>query len=140
MRRLLIGLGHPFRSDDAAGIEVARRVRSLPAHERMTASYELMDLWEGADDVIVVDATHSGASAGTVRYYDPLRDPLPRKTFASSHGIGLAETIAMAEELGRLPSRVLVCGIEAGNLSAGTSMSPAVEKAVARVVRDIDHA
>lgn len=140
MTRLVIGLGSPFRSDDAAGLEVARRVRSIPAHQRMTSSYELMDLWEGVDDVIIVDATHSDVPAGTVRYFDVLRDSLPGQTFASTHAIGIAETIAMARELGRLPERMVVCGIEAGNLSTGVTMSKAVEEAVIRVAKEIDRA
>ncbi len=44
MKRLVIGLGNPYRRDDAAGLEVARRVRTVEAHQRMTSSYELIDL------------------------------------------------------------------------------------------------
>lgn len=140
MKRLVIGLGNPYRRDDAAGLEVARRVRTVEAHERMTSSYELIDLWEGADDVIIVDATRSGAPAGTVRHFHPLKEPLPNRAFSSTHAIGIAETIEMARQLNRLPAQIVVYGIETRDITAGTTMSPVVEEAVMRVAKEIDDA
>jgi hydrogenase maturation protease len=140
MKRLLIGLGNPFRSDDAAGLEVARRVRTVETHQRMTGSYELIDMWEDADEVIIVDATRSGVPAGTVRQFHPLLEPLPNRTFASTHAIGVAETIEMARRLERLPTQMVVYGIEARDVTAGTTMSPPVEEAVMRTAKGIDDA
>ena len=140
MKRILIGLGNPFRGDDGAGLEVASRVRSVESHPCLLGSYELMDLWEGADEVIVVDAMVSDAAAGTVRRFDPHREALPSKTFASTHAIGIAETIEMAKLLGTLPDRMTVYGIEASDVTPGTELSPTVEEAVARVTAEIDDA
>ncbi|MDH3471668.1 MAG: hydrogenase maturation protease [Acidimicrobiia bacterium] len=140
MKRILIGLGNPFRGDDGAGLEVASRVRSVETHVCLLGSYELMDLWEGADEVIVVDAMVSSAPPGTVRLFDPHREALPSRTFSSTHAIGVAETIEMAKLLGRLPQRMAVYGIEAADVTAGTYLSPVVEEAVARVTAEIDDA
>ena len=140
MRRLVIGVGNPFRCDDAAGLAVANRLRRVPAHQSTLGGFELMDLWEDANEVVIVDAMHSGASPGTVATYDAVEESLPTGLFASSHAIGVVETIELARSLGRLPQRLVVYGIEADRLENGTDLSPAVSAAVARVVEEIDHA
>jgi len=140
MKRLVIGLGNPFRGDDAAGLEVAGRVRSSPAIQNMTGSYELIDLWSGSDEVIIVDATHSNSPAGTIHRFDPRRRPLPAGTFASTHAIGVAETIELARRLDRLPDQLSVYGIEAGSFARGTDISPAVAHAIELVAEEIDDA
>lgn len=140
MSKIVIGVGNPFRCDDAAGLEVARRLSKVTAFESSLGGFELMDLWQGADDVIIVDAIHSGAPPGTVKLYNPLDEPLPAATFASSHAIGVAETIEMGRRLGRLPRRLRVYGIEAELLTSGTTISPAVATAIDQVVGEIDDA
>ena len=124
MARIVIGVGNPFRSDDAAGLEVARRLQNVTAHESSLGGFELMDLWQGADEVVIVDAMHSQSPPGTIRRYDALEDPLPAKTFASSHAIGVAETIEMARRLGRLPAQLYVYGIEATRRSRSCGPTP----------------
>ncbi len=138
MTRLVIGLGSPFRGDDAAGLAVAGRVAG--ASRRLTGGYELMALWEGADEVVVVDAMRSGAPAGSVRRFDPHREPLPAATFVSSHAVGLAETVELARALGRLPARMVVYGIEAGHLRPGDGLSQEVAAAAVRVAAEIQGA
>jgi hydrogenase maturation protease len=140
MSRVVIGVGNPFRCDDAAGLEVARRLRSVPAHESSLGGFELMDLWQQADEVIIVDAIHSGAPAGTIRRFDPLEQPLPSGAFASSHTIGVVETIEMARQLGRLPASMAVYGIEAESVETGTTISPPVAAAIEQVAAEIDGA
>jgi hydrogenase maturation protease len=140
MKRLVIGLGHPFRGDDAAGLEVADRVRTAESRKNMTGSFELMDLWAEADDVIIVDATRSNSPAGTIHRFNPVVDSLPRGTFASTHAIGVAETIELARRLDRLPKRLVIFGIEAGSFANGTELSPAVAEAIEKVTREIDDA
>lgn len=137
----MIGVGNPTRGDDAAGLEVARRVRNVEAHQEVNGSYELMDVWEGADEVIVVDAARSGAPPGTVHRFDAHDEPLPSGILATStHSVGVMEAIEMARSLGRLPERVVVYGIEASNLTLGAGLSPRVEEAVNELVMEIDRA
>jgi hydrogenase maturation protease len=101
----------------------------------------MMELWDGADEVIVVDAARSGAPPGTIHRIDPTSQPLPEGVLATStHSVGVASTIEMARALGRLPDRVTVYGIEVSDLTRGVGLSPAVETAVDLVVAEIDHA
>jgi hydrogenase maturation protease len=139
MSRVVVGVGHPARGDDAAGLEVARLVR---AGGVMAASpIELLTAWEGADEAIVVDAARSGAVPGTVHRFDATAGPLPTGLLAAStHAIGLAEVVELARVLGRLPKRLVVFGIEVADVAPGQPLSPSVAHAVQRIVEEIDRA
>jgi len=137
IRRLVVGVGNDLRGDDAAGLEVARRVRlAAPAGvEVVEASGDgaaLMDVWQRAALTIVVDACLSGAEPGTVRRFEAAEAPLPA-LFASrsTHAFGLAEAVEMARALGRLPDRLVVFAIEGRDFTAGAPLTPAVARAVA---------
>jgi len=141
MRRLLIGVGNPTRGDDAAGLEVARRVASIETHQAVNGSYELIEVWEGVEDVIVVDAARSGAPPGTVHRFEAASESLPNGVLkTSTHSVGVIETIEMARSLGRLPERLVVYGIEVSNLTPGAGLSDEVEDAVSQLVTEIDRA
>jgi hydrogenase maturation protease len=141
MRRLVIGIGNPDRGDDAAGLEVARRLRSTESSQLVNGSFDLMDIWAEADEVIVVDAARSGAPAGTIHSIMADKEPVPVGLLGTStHSVGVAETVELARSLGRLPSRLLIYGIEAAEVGLGEGLSAEVERAVEQLVRLIDDA
>jgi hydrogenase maturation protease len=136
---IVIGVGNAWRRDDAAGLAVARLLRgTVPAGvevlEQEGEPAALLDAWDGAGAVWLVDAVSSGAEAGTVHRLDASEDALPATLFrASSHLLGLADAVELARALGRLPARVVVFGIEGGRFEAGEGLTPAVAAAVERV-------
>ena len=142
-RTVVIGVGNPMRGDDAAGILVAEQLRPrVPEGVEVVSCDEepsrLMEAWEGAESVLLVDTVSSGALPGTLHRYDAGEEAVPARTFRSStHAIGIADTIELARALGRLPRRVRVHGIEAGRFATGAELTPDVEAAVAFLVRDI---
>jgi hydrogenase maturation protease len=141
MRRLVIGVGNPGRGDDGAGPEVARKVRTAEAIRHHSGSYELIDLWEDADEVVVVDAARSGAPAGTIHRIEANHDALPGGLLATStHSVGVAETVELARSLGRLPPRLLIYGIEVSDVTVGARLSPEVVRAIDDLVEVIDGA
>jgi hydrogenase maturation protease len=133
---IVIGLGNPFRGDDAAGLAVARALGDDPrviAHEG--EPIDLLDRWEGAEEVIVVDAARSGAAPGSVHRLDGLEAPAGAQ--GSTHALGLGETIALARAVGRAPARVTVYGIEGERFGAGDELSPMVAAAVRAVTAEL---
>jgi hydrogenase maturation protease len=131
---LVIGLGNTWRGDDGAGSAVARGLDEDPrviVHEGEPVG--LLDVWEGAHEVIVVDAVSSESPSGTVHRLDAAT-PLPA-TFArgSTHAFGLADTIELARTLERLPPSLTVYGIEGEDFRAGEELSGPVRAAVAKV-------
>lgn len=138
---VVIGLGNPDRGDDGAGREVARRllaaeapkgVRIVEADGEATAILAYLD---GASTAFLIDACVSGAPSGTVRRIDLTQETLPRARYGlSSHGFGLAEALALAQALDRLPKRCIVYAIEGEGFEIGAPLSPAVAHGVAETV------
>jgi hydrogenase maturation protease len=98
----------------------------------------LIDAWNGAEALWLVDAVSSGSPPGTVHRIDVAEQELPSDLFrASTHHLGLAEAVELARALGRLPERVVFYGIEGGSFDAGEGLTPAVEDAVGEVAAAI---
>jgi hydrogenase maturation protease len=136
----VIGVGNRFRGDDAAGLVVARRLRSeLPGDvevlEQEGEPAALIAAWEGARAVWLVDAVGSGAEPGSVHRLEAAERELPAGLFrASTHALGIADAVELARALDRLPERVVVYGIGGDDFGAGEGLSPRVEAAVDTVV------
>lgn len=126
-RPRVIGVGNAWRRDDGAGPELARRCGGRSTSDPS----ELLDLWEGADWAIVVDAAASGAPPGTVHRFDAGAAPLPAgSTRSSSHAFGVADAVELARVLDRLPARLDVLAVEGEDFAVGSGLTPAVGRAV----------
>jgi hydrogenase maturation protease len=132
-------IGNRWRCDDAAGLEVAARLRgtlppaaTLVEHEGEPTA--LIDAWAGAGVLWLVDAVASGAAAGTVHRLDASNRELPADLFrASTHHVGVAEAVELARALGRLPRQTILFGIEGGSFEIGDELTAPVAHAVVRV-------
>jgi hydrogenase maturation protease len=140
-RAVVVGIGNAWRSDDAAGLAVARLLQDLEGVEVLEREGEptsLIDSWEGAEAVWLIDAVSSEAEPGTVHRLDASQSELPAALFrASTHHFGLAEAVELARAVGRLPRKTVVYGIEGASFETGESLSPAVEAAAARVAEAV---
>jgi len=115
---LVIGCGNLLAADDGVGLHVVRSLKEvkLPSGVKVIEAgcpgLNLLDLWEGAHRVILVDAVMSGAPPGTVHCFDasllPPREVMP----VSSHGINVIDAVELAKKLGKLPKQVLIVGVE----------------------------
>ena len=141
MTALLIGLGNSDRGDDGVGLAVARRVAELgPSGVEVVESGDpaaLMDTWDRADRVVLVDAMQSNRPPGTVETRDVSRRPLPRDGWATggTHALGLSAAVELSRALGRLPRRLVVIGVEALDVGVGEGLSEPVTAAVDSAAR-----
>jgi hydrogenase maturation protease len=139
----VVGVGNPWRSDDAAGLHAARALRkALPVGvevlEEDGEPTALLDAFEDVDALWLVDAVSSGAAPGTVHRLDAGTQELPAELFrTSTHHLGLAEAVELGRVLRRLPAQVIVFGIEGAGFDPGDSLTAAVEQAVADVVTQV---
>jgi hydrogenase maturation protease len=144
LNAIAIGVGNPYRHDDGVGPAVVARLAAfaLPGlllAESSGEATELIELWDGADLAIVIDAVRAQPPhPGRVHRLSLHRPPDERARAASSHGIDLGEAVELARVLGRLPARLVIYAIEAADIGHGAGLSPAVSEAAERVAREID--
>lgn len=110
---VVVGVGSPCGGDRAGWAVVARladldgaRVEALDR-----PGPALVATLDGAAAAVIVDAVRSGAEPGTLHRFSRL-DQLPTASPTSSHGLGVAEALALGERLGQLPPWVVI-GVEA---------------------------
>ena len=134
----VIGVGNMLAHDDAAGLEVVRRLgerakaAAILIHEQEGEPLALLDLWAGADAAVLVDAIHCGGATGAIHRFDATSAPLPERLrgSTSTHAVGVAEAIELARTLERLPRRIVLFGVRGTRFDAGTGLSPEVEAVV----------
>ncbi len=98
----------------------------------------LLDAWTGADEALVVDGVSSGSPPGTLHRFEAADGPLPAELFRSStHALGVADAVELARELGRLPRRLGVYGIEGESFEVGEGLTPTVQAAVEQLVAEL---
>jgi hydrogenase maturation protease len=150
MNTLILGIGQSLRSDDGAGLAAIHRWEetfpltasnaSITASEIELPGLELLNLLEGFDAAILVDAVQSTAKPGTIHKLVEADILGFSEANQSAHGWGVAETLQLARQLDiDLPRNILLIGIEGENFSPGISLSQSifvVLDEVAQVIED----
>jgi hydrogenase maturation protease len=137
---LILGCGNLDRSDDGAGLLVARRLRQLgvDVREHSGETLALIEAWSGCAEVVVVDAIVSGAPPGAITVWDAQAAPLAVRRFRSStHAFGVADTVELARVLDRLPPRLIVYAIEGIRFDHGGAPSLEVSEAIERLAQEL---
>lgn len=143
----VIGVGTPYRADDAVGARVAAdlaaRLTGIPGVRVLELDGEpvrLVQAWEGSSAVILVDAVRSGAEPGTIHRLDPdevRARAVGDRSPASGHALGLGEALDLAAALDRLPGSLEVYAVEAASFELGAPMSEPVSAACERLVDEL---
>ena len=127
-----------MRGDDAVGLEIGRRLDGVRVIVTESEPTRLIEEWEGADPLVLVDAARSGGRPGTIHRIDLAREELPAALFrGSTHHFSLADTVELARALGRLPERSFVVAVEGARFETGVGLSPEVEAAVDAAVEEV---
>ena len=143
-RLAIIGIGQSLRGDDAAGLEAVESWRNEQAAtsdrpDIRVASMELpglalLDILDGVEGAIIVDAVQAGAQPGTIHRVTASQLEAFASSSKSAHGWGVAETLRLGLSLDPRfrDTEVCVIGIEAEQYAIGAGLSRAVKEAVPR--------
>ncbi len=138
MRATVIGIGTRTGTDDQIGLKLVEIVKDMAGMPRTD-----FELWEGVDaaavagslleiegPVVIVDAADIGVAPGDCRFFNERAAALHIKTDSvSTHGLGIAEGLALARELG-FGQPLGVFAVQPFDLSPGLSLSPEMEDRV----------
>lgn len=136
VRWRVIGIGSPVIGDGVGWDAIAvLRADGLDGKVELIALDRpgpgLIALLEPGHGVILIDAMHSGLPAGSVR--EIATDELLSGTrMPSTHDLGVAESLLLAEALGQMPARLHLIGVESSS-GAGGWREQALREVVERV-------
>lgn len=145
---LVLGLGNVLCGDDGLGVaavarlaeryEIAPQVR---VEDGGTLGLALLGLFDGVDEVLLVDAILADADPGALVALDGEDVAPAARTRLSVHQVGVADLLDALDLLGRRPRRLALVGLVPERIELGVQRSPVVERAlpalVERVVREI---
>ncbi len=149
MNTLLLGLGNVLLKDDCVGIRVVREVQGalkkpdgLAIKESALSGLPLLDLIIGYDRLVIVDAIVTGTRPAGYVHRLEMSQMGETALACSPHFTGLPSVIKFGEACGyRMPTQVEVFAVEVTDpYTFGEGLSPEVEEAVPRVVREIQGA
>lgn len=139
-KTLVIGLGNPILTDDAAGIRVAEALRAggLPdgvdVVELSVGGLALMEAMVGYDRALLIDAIKTPGGVPGAVYALSIGDLPGTLNTASAHDANLATALAAGRRLGAaLPDndKIKIVAIEVEDvLTFGERPTPAVEAAI----------
>ena len=141
---LVVGLGNLLLGDEGVGVRVVEELKgqelpdSVAVVEGGTTGLGLICLMEGYQRVIIVDAAEMGHLPGSVVRFTPAEVQFKiAKAPLSLHQIGLGEVLALAKALEVAPTKVVIIGIQPGQMEGGLGLSPEVEGAIPQAIRII---
>ncbi|HTN49631.1 MAG TPA: hydrogenase maturation protease [Burkholderiaceae bacterium] len=144
-RTAILGIGSPFGDDRAGWLVIDTLQASLDEHERASAGLtlaaldrpgaELLEHLRGADRAVLIDAVRDAGAPGAVVRLDPAQ--LEATVHVSSHGLGVAEALALGAALQALPPEFTVLGIATDGDPRRTDMSVAVQGAALHLAREL---
>lgn len=130
---LVLGLGNLLCADDGLGVHAVESIRrryQIPKNASVldggTLGLSLLSYFDGADDVLLVDAIAAQGSPGTlVRLEGDEVAPAVRNRL-SCHQIGVADLLDALVLLESYPDRVVLLGMVPESLELDTNLSPRV--------------
>lgn len=146
MRKLLfLGLGNPILSDDAVGIRVVDKIKSIMGDSNgidfvtgSMAGLRILDVIQGYDELVIVDAIEKGGEPGTL-YKIPIEDLESTLHLTSLHSINLVTAIELGRKMNlKIPKRISIYGIEVKDVvKFSEKMTPEVEESIPKNAEEI---
>ena len=142
----IFAVGNNFFGDDGVGSVVLERIGEenlfpgAVTYDAHTDALCLVDRFDADGMNVIIDAAEMGLEPGQVVDFSPDEVEMRiRSDHLSMHGFGLAETFEMARQLGLMPERLRIIGVEPERVEINCGLSDAVAEAVPQVLRIIQN-
>ena len=142
---LVLSLGNPLRGDDGVGTAVLTLLSAYPIIppgvvllDGGTPGLETVLLLEGYEKVIMIDAADMGLEPGEWRRFSSAKLAAQEANLTGTlHQAGLAEALELADALNMLPNKVVIFGVQPGEIGWEPGLSVGVETAVSEVCKAV---
>ncbi len=142
IKTLLIGVGNPILSDDAAGIRIARYLKQkypdLDIVETSEYGIGMLDYVTGYDRLVIIDSIKTGRKTAELFKLE-LHDLNPSSYYPTSHGVDIATAFNLGRKLGyRVPDKVCIYAVEVeDNTTFAEHCTPMIEDKIPQIAGEI---
>ena len=138
---LILGVGNILLKDEGVGVRAVERLQrdyKFPPNVEIidggTAGFGLIDLLEGAEHLIIVDAVQGNDEPGSLYRFKFEDMPSSISKKFSPHQIGILETLTLKKMLGKIPDTTIIAIQPKDCSNWGTELTPEIEKKIPNMV------
>ncbi len=138
---LVMGVGNILRRDDGFADAVLKELEQMGLPDTVelfdagTSAIDLMDVFDGREHLIVLDAVRGGQPAGTLYRFSPDQVESGALPMNSLHQVGLLETLKIGELVDCKPKATVVIGAQPADTGLGIGLGPEMQEAIPRAVQ-----
>ncbi len=135
---LVMAVGNILRMDDGFADAVLNRLAELDLPEDVelfdagTSAIDLMEVFNGREKMIVIDAVRGGQEPGTLYRFSPQEVEDGALPMNSLHQVGLLETLKLGELVDCKPKSTVVIGCQPQETGLGIGLSEPVKAQIER--------
>ncbi|WP_406661601.1 hydrogenase maturation protease [Methanolobus sp. ZRKC3] len=148
----ILGCGNPLVGDDGIGIHVIERLKEMsyemPDNVELidagVCGLDMLNLLEGADTIIIVDAVKGAGDIGSVHLFgmDEIKGATSQGGF-TIHETCLADVLCIAEHIQKMPEKLMVIGVEIDkaeeiSLCLSNKVQASLDEVVALILDEIN--
>ena len=137
MGKVVLGIGNVLLSDEGIGCHVANALEEIPIPDVKAIDGgtcpDVVQLLEGADKLIIVDAVEGGGIPGQIYRFHLEDITLEQKPFLSLHDMGLVDNL-MLMKLRHSVGETVIIGVEPREIEWGLELSPELQEKMPRIV------
>lgn len=141
---IVVGIGHPFRGDDALGPKVITLLKPLLPSQVDSKTIlgdiaDLLDIFENYSQIFLVDAIVTQQRPIGTRYRfegDSLKQ-FSDRCRSSTHAFDISQALEIASSLQLIPKKLVIYGIESQNFSPSEELSAEVATSLQPLVNDL---
>lgn len=138
---IILGIGNILLKDEGVGVRAVERLQrdyKFPPNVEIidggTAGFGLIDLLEGAEHLIIVDAVQGNDEPGSIYRFKFEDMPSSISKKFSPHQIGILETLTLKKMLGKLPDTTIIAIQPKDCSNWGTELTPEIEDKIPNIV------
>jgi len=136
---MVVGIGNYILQDEGVGVHAINRLMEMDLPDGVelvdggTHSYDLVDFFCQAENLIIIDAMQAGGEPGTM-YRAPLEELglRPQENCTSLNEMHFIEAVKMVNMMGHYP-KIIVYGIEPEVIDWGMELTPRIEEKLPRL-------
>ena len=140
MGKLVVGIGNTLLKDEGVGCHVAHALEEMPLPDVQImdggTSSDALQLVDGADKLIIVDAVKGGGVPGQIYRFRPEDVTLEQKPLLSLHDMSFVDDLKLMRLWHNIGEAVII-GIEPRDIGWGLELSAELREKMPQIVDTI---
>jgi hydrogenase maturation protease len=137
MGKFVVGIGNVLLRDEGIGCHVVYALEGIPIPGVKIIDGgtcpDVLQLLEGADKLVIVDAVKGGGTPGQIYRFHPEDITLEQKPLLSLHDMNLLDSLKLMQLWHNIGEAVII-GVEPGEIKWGLELSPELREKMPQII------